>query len=87
MAEQAKDDGFKTKVQKFIVLEKSFIDGTIREVGDVVDIVLGRPHDPTKHANLQPHTPEAERKMQEKLAAEAKEIGDAKAPVPPIRNA
>jgi hypothetical protein len=77
MAEQqrpnVKDDS-DTRPQKMIVLEKSFINGTIHEKGAVVDVVLGREYNSKFHANLTPYTHEAKKRVDEELkAAEAGE--------------
>lgn len=84
MAEPGKFDEFKTKVQKLIVKEKSFIDGTIREKGEVVDIVLGRAHHKEAHSNLEPYSPEAKKRIDAELEEEA--AGADNAPKPVIKN-
>lgn len=56
---------------KFIVNEPSFIDGTLRQAGDIVETNLGgEKYHEKKHANLTPYSPKALQEIQQQLAEE-----------------
>lgn len=62
---------------RYVVKEKSYIDGHLRQAGDVVDIDLGCNYDPKAHANLAPFSKKALQDVQS--AINEKKGGDADA--------
>lgn len=60
--------------KRYIVNEPSFIDGTLRQAGDVVTTDLGSDYDAKLHANLTPFTPKALEKMKAELDEAEREV-------------